>query len=729
MKLIQQLWRRFQSLSFKRKLIVIQLIIAVAVIGMFIIVQLVADQIEFRREISEKLKSTANIVGANSIPALDFFDTEAATEILASLHSEPEIVNAWIFDASETLFATFSRKGFQDYDFPLLPSGYHKANRRFIILSEPLIRNNENLGFLLIRYKTHGLFSTVLQSLILGAIVLVLGIALALVLSVQMQKTISKPILNLVEATKKISADHDYSLRLAKTMEDEIGTLYEGFNEMLEQIQHRQLEQDKAEEKLRAAHTIINRSPIVAFTWQNKAGWPVDYVSESVQNLLGYTGQEFLNGKISYMQCIHPEDLIRVNYEISKNSRQSDVREFKHEPYRIITKSGSEKWVSDWTFIVRDDDGKITHYQGILADITGQIRFEKLLQESEERYRLISSIVSDYVFSIKVNEKDELDLDWVGGAFEKMTGYTFQEFKKIGGWRAALHPDNLKIDDNDFKKLKANQPIQSELRFITKSGEVKWVRVYAHPIWDNQKNRLVGIHGAVQNISEQKRMENELLDSEARYRLLFESNPAPIFIYDRNSYAILAVNEAFLHHYGYSRNEILSLQLPDLYPDDEKEALIKMVRQLHGYKKVGEWHHLKKDGTLIDIIACSNDIRYKDHDARVAVITDVTEQKQIEEKIKNLNIELEQRVSERTADLVNEIEIRKKIAATLEQSRESLRIIIESMPFPVVLVNRNGTIRDVNQTALELLGYDSKADLINRDYHLIHPAEAAFSPT
>ncbi|HDP67017.1 MAG TPA: PAS domain S-box protein [Candidatus Marinimicrobia bacterium] len=721
MKSIQNLWRRFQTLSIRHKLIAIQLMIAVAVIGMFIIVQLIADQIKFRNEITEKLKFTANIVGANSIPALDFLDTEAATEILSSLRSEPDIVNAWIFDAGENLFASYAREDFRGYDYPILPPGYHKAGERFLILSEPLVQNDETIGLLLIRYRMRGLFLTILQSLLLGAIVLILGIALALLLSVQMQKTISRPILDLVDATNKISLNHDYSLRLAKTMEDEIGTLYDGFNAMLEQIQRRQLERDKAEEKLREAHTIINRSPVVAFTWQNKAGWPVDYVSESVENLLGYTGQEFLNGKISYMQCVHPEDLIRVNYEVSKNSRQSDIREFKHEPYRMITKSGEEKWISDWTFIVRNGDGNITNYQGILMDITGQIRFEKLLRESEERYRLISSIVSDYVFSIKVTEKDELELDWVGGAFEKMTGYTFQEFKKMGGWRAALHPDDVAIDEGDFKKLKANQPIQSELRFITKSGAVKWVRVYAHPIWDNHQNRLVGIHGAVQNISEQKRMENDLLDSEARYRMLFESNPAPIFIYDRTSYQILAVNEAFLHHYGYSRAEALFMQLTDLHPAEEQKRLVEMVRQLHGYKKVGGWHHRKKDGTLIDIIACSNDIRYKNHDARVAVITDVTEQKQVEEKIKNLNIELEKRVSERTAELVNEVEIRKKIASTLEQSRESLRIIIESMPLPVVLVNRDGTIRDVNQTAVELLGYASKSDLVNRNYHLIHP--------
>ncbi|MBN2601246.1 MAG: response regulator, partial [Candidatus Marinimicrobia bacterium] len=558
------------------------------------------------------------------------------------------------------------------------------------------------------------LYLTIFKSLGLGAIVLVLGLALALFLSVQIQKMVSRPILDLVETTKKISIDHDYSIHLSKPTKDEIGTLYDGFNAMLEQIQKRQLERDKAEEKLGEANTIISRSPVVAFTWRNEHGWPVDYVSESVKNLFGYTSKEFLDGKVSYMQCIHPEDLIRVNYEVSKNSRQSDNQEFKHEPYRIITKSGEEKWVSDWTFIVRDEDGEITRYQGILSDITGQIRFEKLLQDSESRYRQISSVVSDYIFSIQVGENNELMMDWVGGAFEAMTGYTFQEFLDVGGWRARIYPDDLAIDDRDLEKLLANQPIQSELRFIRKSGEIIWVRVYAHPVWDDKENKLVGIHGAVQNISEKKKAENALLESESRYRLLFEANPAPTMIYERKTYKILAVNDAFVHHYGYSHADIQAMKLPNLYPEKEQKPIMELVDTLHGYQNVGEWHHRKKNGSIISIIACSNDITYKGHDARVAVITDVTEQKKVEEQIKNLNIELERRVSERTADLVNEIEERKKIASILEQSRESLRVIIESMPFPVILVNQDRTVRDVNKAALELLDYDSENEIVGK---------------
>jgi len=717
MKIRLKLWEVFQKLPFRKKLITIQMITVSAVIALFIVFQVISDQINYQRTTFQGLKSTANIVGANSIPALIFMDSVAANEILASLRSEYEIINAWLYNSDKNLFATYAREGYLDYNFPFYEPDNYRVGARYLIYSMQLKQDEMPIGYLMIRYKMHRLIRTIIKSLGLGGLVLIVGLSLALLLAFYTGKTTSRPLLDLVETTKKISSEHDYSIRLPKATQDEIGTLYDGFNAMLEQIQRWQAEQKKAAEKLREANTIINRSPVVAFTWQNQASWPVTYVSESVYNLLGYTNEEFLNGKIFYEKCIHPDDLKRVNEEVQKHSESPDTLEYKHEPYRIVTKTSEVKWVDDWTFIVRDENGTISHYQGIVADLTERMHFEELLKKSETRYRRISSVVSDYVFSASIDPGGKLITDWVGGAFESITGFTFEEFIVKGGWQARLHKDDLATDDHDLKKLMANESTQSEVRFLTKSGEIIWLRVYAQPVWDYEQNCLIGVHGAVQNITEQKKAQRDLLESESHYRLLFESNPAPILIYENYSYIILAVNEAFLRHYGYSQTEILDMRLSDLYPVGEKEKVIEVSNRLHGYKNTGEWQHLKKDGSAITVVTSSNDIKYKDHKARVVVITDVTEQKKIEEKIKNLNAELEKRVEERTADLVKEIEERNKIATTLEQSRMSLRIIIESMPFPVLLINRDYTVRDVNQATLDLLGYNSTTELIGEKWH------------
>lgn len=137
---------------------------------------------------------------------------------------------------------------------------------------------------------------------------------------------------------------------------------------------------------------------------------------------------------------------------------------------------------------------------------------------SEEKYRLISRVTSDYLFSTRLDVEGNMRLDWVAGAFESMTGYTFEEYLVNGGWRAHLHPDDVEIDNQALTKLKANQQAIHELRTYKKSGEIQWVRVYAHPIWDQQFSRLTAIVGAVQDINRQKQVE----DREAERRRLLE---------------------------------------------------------------------------------------------------------------------------------------------------------------------------------------------------------------
>ena len=141
-------------------------------------------------------------------------------------------------------------------------------------------------------------------------------------------------------------------------------------------------ERKKVEQALREAHDIINKSSTVVFTWKNEEGWPVVFVSENVARLFGYTAEEFMTGKVNYATCIHPEDLKRVAEEVAEFTIGKETRDFDHKPYRIIAKNGSEKIIRDWTFIVRDREGRITHYKGLVEDITERV------QAQEEQKRL-----------------------------------------------------------------------------------------------------------------------------------------------------------------------------------------------------------------------------------------------------------------------------------------------------------------------------------------------------
>jgi len=107
-----------------------------------------------------------------------------------------------------------------------------------------------------------------------------------------------------------------------------------------------------------------------------------------------------------------------------------------------------------------------------------------------------------------------------------------------------------------------------------------------------------------------------------------------MLIYELDSLKMLAVNEAFTNHYGYSVGEALTMRLPDLYPENEKKAISDVILNLTGHAYAGEWHHIKKDGTLISIEAHSHSFSYEGRASRVAVINDITDRKQMEEVLR-----------------------------------------------------------------------------------------------
>jgi|GEM_PF-621080 len=159
----------------------------------------------------------------------------------------------------------------------------------------------------------------------------------------------------------------------------------------------------------------------------------------------------------------------------------------------------------------------------------------KRARASEEKYRLISQVSSDYTFTAEVHKNGSVHLSWVAGAFEKMTGYTFEEYINSGSWAAHVHPDDLEKDAQDMENLYKNQDIKSEIRTFTKHGELRWEQVFAHPVWDEKENRLIGIFGAVRDITEQKKIETALAHERDLLRIFMDNIPDLVYFKDRES--------------------------------------------------------------------------------------------------------------------------------------------------------------------------------------------------
>ncbi len=170
-------------------------------------------------------------------------------------------------------------------------------------------------------------------------------------------------------------------------------------------------ERKAAEQVRREAYHILEKSPVVAFLWRNTTDWPVEYVTPNVSGLFGFTAEDFLSGSTLYSSVVHPDDLERVAVEVEANSQDANQSEFTHAPYRIIDSSGDIRWVSDSTFIRRDSSGAITHYQGIITDITDHIQAKEALKLSEERYRNFVEHSIEGIWLLAFEEPISIHLD------------------------------------------------------------------------------------------------------------------------------------------------------------------------------------------------------------------------------------------------------------------------------------------------------------------------------
>ena len=239
-----------KDLHLKHKLVAMQLLTAGGVLLLFGALTLLNELRTTRSSLVTQLASTAELIGSNSMSALDFNDKDAAASVLASLQAAPDVASACISDRENRIFARYSRPGSPDLAAPPRMEDYHEFSGGGLTTTRRIKSRGETLGTIRLYSDMAAYHRSITRGITAALAVLALGLLAAFLLAMRTQRAISEPVLNLVEAAKKVTETGNYSVRVARQGSDEIGQLGDAFNEMISQVQRRETSLQEAHKAL-----------------------------------------------------------------------------------------------------------------------------------------------------------------------------------------------------------------------------------------------------------------------------------------------------------------------------------------------------------------------------------------------------------------------------------------------------------------------------------------------
>lgn len=253
---------------------------------------------------------------------------------------------------------------------------------------------------------------------------------------------------------------------------------------------------------------IFNKSKAVAVKWKNGKDLTFEYVSENITQLLGYLPENLTENNILYKDLIHPDDQEKVLNLIKTESLNTNQSTINQIYYRMISSSGDVKWIEDNKDIIRNSEGMITHFQGVLIDVTEQKKNLELIKENEARYHIIFDSNLDGLLMLTMTG-EIVDANQV---ICEMYGYTYSELIN----RKDANEINI-ISSIDLKRLKEelknNYIYQTESTEQRKDGSEFYINAKVR--WINYKNKK-HILAIVRDITEKKKVEKELIDAKEK---------------------------------------------------------------------------------------------------------------------------------------------------------------------------------------------------------------------
>jgi PAS domain S-box-containing protein len=371
---------------------------------------------------------------------------------------------------------------------------------------------------------------------------------------------------------------------------------------------------------------LFNKGPIILFQWKNETNWPVEFVTDNVAELTGYSKEELLSGVVSYGEIIHPEDLERVRREVAENSK-AGVARFFHTPYRIVSKDGTVLWVSDHTSVIRNGNGDIDGFAGYISDITEQRKIErifgfadKLKASIDGRNSPINIITTDF----RVIGANRKLLDTIKLTEEEVIGrHCYEVYHQLSEPCEICTARIL---------METGESVEVEKSVSDQDGALFYFKTTAYPIF-NESGEISLIGEISTDITEQRRAEEKLRESEEQYRALFNDNHSVMLLIDPGSGNIIDANKAACKFYGYAADELKTMRIQQINTLTEGEVLEEMENARAMKKNYFLFQHRLADGTIRDVEVNSGRVSRYGKELLYSIIFDVTEKLKNEKEL------------------------------------------------------------------------------------------------
>jgi PAS domain S-box-containing protein len=388
-------------------------------------------------------------------------------------------------------------------------------------------------------------------------------------------------------------------------------------------------ERIQAEKELKQSNSRFQR--ITSTTNDAVWEWSLEnntlWCNEMHQQLYGLTMEDPVPIKAEWVSRIHPEDRYRI-LKMQDDALTSDTNVFISE-YRFRAGKGTEyKYIFDRCYITRNEEGEPILMTGSMMDITERKLAEEKIIHSNERFELIAKTTNDAVWETDL----ETGVSWGNEMHQMMYGLTLEnEIPNFEEWKLHLHPD-----DRDWVVKSLHDALASadntwitEYRFVKSLGEI--VTIYDRTyIVRNSQGKPVRMMGSMMDITERKKAEDALLQSEEKYRTLVEQATDGIFIADHTGKFII-VNSAAVKLSKYTEEELANLTIYDLAdPEEIKTNPFKFEEMKSELGARSERKLKRKDGSIVDI---EINAKFLSDGRFLAFIRDITERKKSENEL------------------------------------------------------------------------------------------------